>query len=51
MNCLATIRWKLLHLIVQLAGLLFLLGSEMFPDFHAAERAILLLRRHAIEAL
>lgn len=50
-NRLTTVGWELLHLIVKLPRLLLLCRCEMFPDFHAAQHAILLLRRHAVEVL
>jgi len=42
---------QLFELLIELAGLLFLIGSEMLPGFHAIEYALLLLWRQAGEML
>jgi hypothetical protein len=39
------IRWELLHLPENLTCLLFLIGSQVLPRFHAIQHALLLLRR------
>lgn len=47
-NCCAdhapAIRWKLLHLPENLTCLLFLIGGQVLPGFHAIQHALLLLR-------
>ena len=48
-NCCAhhapPVRRKLLHLPEDLPSLLFLVGGQMLPGFHAVQHALLLLRR------
>jgi len=44
---LAAVGRQLLELLKELARLLLLIGSQVLPGFHAAEHALLLLRRQA----
>ena len=44
---LAAVGWQLLELLKELTGALLLIRGEMLPGFHAAEHALLLLRRQA----
>jgi hypothetical protein len=46
---LATLGRKAPHLLKQSARLLFLLGSEVLPSFHAFQDPVLLLRRQCAE--
>ena len=45
------LRGELLHLLVNLTRLLFLLGSQVLPNFHTVQHALLLLRRQRGEML
>ena len=50
-NGLAALGRQLLELLKDLAGLLFLAGCHVLPDFHAVEDALLLLGRQAGKVL
>ena len=45
------LRRKALELRKQLPRLLFLIGCQVLPGFHALQNAVLLLRRQAAETL